>query len=424
MAQIPIRMPKMSMTMTEGEVSEWMVSVGDTVEEGDVICEVLTDKVDMEVESPASGVISSIVVESGTVDVGTPIGYIEGDDSGGFGDLLDGLGGSSEPDTVVPDDAPVADTEPVSEPAPEESPEPADAGPVPAVPRARALAREHDVDLAEVTGSGPEGLIVMADVEGAVSAVPLGDPPTAAQVAAVGPATPAAPAPSPAAAPAAPAAAPPSKRVAQIRARVAAKMTESAAVPQFTLWRDLTLDAANARRNRVSWTTVLLSAYAAALRDVPELLCRWEDGVAVPSGPPSVGLAVATEHGLLAPVIPEPDAADPAELDQRIRAIVATAQTGRVDAAYLNIANGMLSNLGGLGVDRFQALVTPPQGSVLSVGSVQQRPVAVPGGVGTALQVTVGLTIDHRVADGAHGARLLASLADKVTHWGESDSTG
>lgn len=418
MAQIAIRMPKMSMTMTEGEVSEWFVGVGDNVAEGDVICEVLTDKVDMEVESPATGVISTIVVESGSVDVGTPIGYIEGDDSGGFGDLLDNLGATSDSPST-----PDAGAQPEACATSEESPAAVATGPAAVVPRARTVARENGLDLAGVTGSGPDGLIVMADVEQtSVGSAPAA---TAPAPAATAPA-PAVPAPKAVAAqraeaPAA-AKAPSAKRTALVRARVAAKMTESAAVPQFTVWRDLVLDEANGRRNGVSWTTVLLSSYAASLRGIPELLCRWDGSAAVESGPPSVGLAVATPYGLLAPVIPEPDATDPAELDRRIRGIVETARGGRVDAAYLQVANAMLSNLGGLGVDRFQALVTPPQASVLSVGSIMQRPVAVAGGVGTALTVVVGLTIDHRVADGAHAAQLLAALADKVTHWGASDS--
>lgn len=425
MAQIPIRMPKMSMTMTEGEVSEWFVGIGDTVAEGDVICEVLTDKVDMEVESPAAGVISSIVVESGSVDVGTPIGYIEGDDSGGFGDMFDSIG----------QDAPAA-VEPEGAPEPEPVARVSDS-PVPAVPRARTLAREHGIELRDVVGSGPDGLVVMADVESAVAAQRQSAiPATAASVTPpAGPlATPVAtPATAPVSAPVAapvptpapvvtPAKAPSAKRVALVRARVAAKMTESAGVPQFTVWRELTLDAANRHRHGVSWTTVLLSAYASALRQVPELLCRWDGTAAVPSGPPSIGLAIDTAHGLLAPVLVAPDDEAASELDQRVRQLVATAQQGKVDPAYLQVANGMVSNLGGLGVDRFQALVTPPQASVLSVGSIKQRPVAVTGGLGSALTVIVGLTVDHRVADGAHGARLLAAVADNVSHWGETDT--
>ncbi len=184
-------------------------------------------------------------------------------------------------------------------------------------------------------------------------------------------------------------------------------MIESASVPQFTVWRDIALDDANDRREGLSWTTVLLRAYAAALRDVPELLCRWEDDAATPSGPPSLALAVATPDGLMAPVFSEPDAAAPRELDDEIKRVVVNAQQGRQDSAYLGVANGSLSNLGGLGVDRFQALITPPQASVLALGSIKQRPTAVPGGLGLALTVTAGLTVDHRLADGAHAATLL-----------------
>jgi pyruvate dehydrogenase E2 component (dihydrolipoamide acetyltransferase) len=191
-------------------------------------------------------------------------------------------------------------------------------------------------------------------------------------------------------------------------------MVESASVPQFTVWRDIVLDEANGRRQGLSWTTVLLRAYAAAMRDVPELLCRWEDDTATPSGPPSVALAVATPGGLMVPVFPEPDRAAPRELDAEVKSVVAAVQKGRLDPAYLGVANGSLSNLGGLGVDRFQALVTPPQASVLALGSIKQRPVAVPGGLGVALTVTAGVTIDHRVADGAHAATLLERFAAHI----------
>lgn len=398
MARIPIRMPKMSMTMTEGEISEWFVHPGDTVSEGDVICEVLTDKVDMDVESPASGVLVSIEVETGTADVGVPIGWLEGEDVGGLGDLL-------EP--AEPADAPgsVASDHPEMLSVPQRSAEAPAFGasavaPVAAVPRARALANGHGLDLADVVGSGPNELIVMADVEALVQA----ESPDITEITHV-PAN------------AVRAAAPPSIRSPRsklVRSRVAAKMTESASVPQFTLWRDLDLEHADASRNGLSWTTMLLRAYAAALRTVPTLLCRWEGGAAVASGTPSIGLAVDTPNGLLSPVIEAPDEADPAELDAAVREVVSTAQSGRIDAAYLRVANAMLSNLGGFGVDRFQALVTPPQGSVLAVGAIRRRPVAVPGGVGAVLGVTLGLTVDHRIADGADGARLLRALDDAV----------
>jgi pyruvate dehydrogenase E2 component (dihydrolipoamide acetyltransferase) len=192
-------------------------------------------------------------------------------------------------------------------------------------------------------------------------------------------------------------------------------MTPSAEIPQFTVWREVELDAADATRRGLSWTTVLLQAYAAALRDVPDLLCRWEDDRATESGPPAIALAVATDRGLLVPTFDEPDLADAHELDAEMRAVVRAAHTGKLDRKYMGIANGSLSNLGGLGVDRFQALLTPPQASVLSLGSIRQRPVAVPGGVGLALTVQAGLTVDHRVADGAHAAALLEAFVAKVS---------
>jgi len=141
MTRLAIRMPKMSMTMTEGEVSSWSVKVGDEITDGDIVCEVMTDKVDMDVESPVSGTLVEIVVESGTVAVGEPIGWVEGEDEGGgFGDLL------MAPETPEQVEAPVPEPDPVSDAAPEpEQQRPS--GIVPAVPRARGLARELGVDL-------------------------------------------------------------------------------------------------------------------------------------------------------------------------------------------------------------------------------------------------------------------------------------
>ena len=414
MTRLAIRMPKMSMTMTEGEVSSWSVKVGDEITDGDIVCEVMTDKVDMDVESPVSGTLVEIVVESGTVAVGEPIGWVEGeDDGGGFGDLL------MAPETPEQVEAPVPEPDPVSDAVSDTgsdtgtaTPEPEQQRPsgiVPAVPRARGLARELGVDLATVTPTGPEGLVRVADVEAlAPAAQPAAQPATPSASAAPAPAAPAHAAESPKPA------GKQSDRRAAIRAVVARTMTPSAAIPQFTVWRELHLDAANATRNGLSWTTVLLRTYAASLREVPELLSRWEDDRASEAGPPSIALAVATDRGLMVPTFAEPDLGDAADVDAEIREVVASVQKGRMDRAYLGIANGSLSNLGGLGVDRFQALLTPPQGSVLSLGSIKRRPVAVPGGVGTALTVEAGLTVDHRVADGIHAAQLLDRMSSRL----------
>ncbi len=202
--------------------------------------------------------------------------------------------------------------------------------------------------------------------------------------------------------------------MAAVRRAVARKMTESAAIPQFTVWRDLVLDAADEHRDGLSWTTVLLQSYARALVQVPRLLDRWDGESAVPTGGPVVALAVDTPEGLMVPTFTSPESQNPRRLDEDLRAVAKGARTGKIDAAHQGVANASLSNLGGFGVDRFQALITPPQGSVLALGAISRRPVAVPGGIGTALVVTAGLTVDHRVGDGADGARLLALMADDL----------
>jgi pyruvate dehydrogenase E2 component (dihydrolipoamide acetyltransferase) len=398
MARRPIRMPKMSMTMTEGEVSTWLVEVGAEVRTGEPVCEVMTDKVDMEVESTVSGTLVEIVHDSGTVDVGEPIGWVESDDEDTdmLGDLFEPVDETpaAAPD-LVPEDAPVT-PEPTA-PGPDPV---SDDRPVAAVPRARALALAHGLDLATVTGTGPDRLVTVADVEARTS-------PPAPSAATTPPA--AASSPTPPAAPKRAAGASGDRRTA-VRRVVARTMTPSAAIPQFTVWREIRLDVADASRAGISWTTILLRAYAAGLRAVPELLSRWEDGAPTEPAPPAVALAVATDRGLLVPTFVEPDLGEATARDAELRAVVRAAQTGKVDPTYMAVANASLSNLGGLGVDRFNALLTPPQGSVLALGSIRRRPVAVPGGVGLALTLEAGLTVDHRIADGAHGAALLDEI--------------
>ena len=403
MHEVPVRMPKMSMTMTEGEVSSWSVEPGAVVQAGDTICEVLTDKVDMEVESPVDGRLVRITVASGIADVGTPIAWIETEEDDPLAGLFD--------DPASPEGAAegaVPDAEVSAEPAPQPAaaqPEPAAAqpepvpdrtGPVPAVPRARALARDAGLDLERLDGSGPQGRVLVADVERFLADSAAARP---------------APAAATSAASRAPRSGAPRPRADVIRAAVARSMTASAAVPQFTVWRDLDLAGAQEARGRVSWTTLLLRAYACALREVPALLGRWDGERAVPVEQVGVGLAVDTPDGLLVPVFEDPDRVGVEELDADVRASISNARGGRITADHLMPAVATLSNLGGLGVDRFQALVTPPQASVLAVGSIDLRPVAVPGGVGLGLRVTVGLGVDHRVADGAHGARLLQEVS-------------
>lgn len=417
MYEVPVRMPKMSMTMTEGEILTWNAKQGAAVSEGDVVCEVMTDKVDMEVEAPVSGTLLRIDVESGLVAVGTPIAWISSDQPDPLADLFaDGASPAAQPATD-PIEEPAADSgSQPTEPAPEpESVEPvalpAHSGPVSVVPRARALARANGIDLHTVSGTGPDSLVLVEDVESLLTPPASHAAPPAPSAETPAPAAPGSAAPASVGAPTATSSSPRAKAV---RAAVARAMTASAAVPQFTVWRDLELESADAARQGISWTTLLLRGYAGALRQVPALLGRWDGTDVVPAQQVSVALAVDTPDGLLVPVFADPDRLPVEVLDADVRATATNARTGKVDASHLLPATATLSNLG-FGVDRFQALVTPPQGSVLAVGSISRRPVAVPGGVGLGLRVTVGLSVDHRVADGADGARLLDALAAAFT---------
>ena len=362
MARLAIRMPKMSMTMTEGEVSEWMVRPGDEVAEGDVVCEVMTDKVDMEVESTVSGTLVEIVVESGTVAVGEP-------------DRL-GRGRGHRWRLRRPAERAAARRrrraralggDRVAEPEPSR-PRVASPGPVAAVPRARALARERGVDLSTITGTGPDGLVRVEDVGEPRAHRALHRSPHARPDR-----RPARHDPRPGTGQGPERQDPGRGRAEDDRERRRAPVHRLARRPP----RPSRTAGATGSRGRPC------SCRRTPRRCATSPSC-WTAGTlttstAVSSGPPAVALAVATAGGLMVPVFAEPDVRDPHELDAEVKAVVAAAHLGRLDPSYLGVANGSLSNLGGLGVDRFQALVTPPQASVLALGAIARRPVAVRG---------------------------------------------
>ncbi|NKQ54020.1 2-oxo acid dehydrogenase subunit E2 [Amycolatopsis sp. K13G38] len=355
MKETPLVMPKLSMTMTEGTLVTWRKAEGDEVRAGEVICEVMTDKVDMEVEGNVDGTLTRIVARpEDEVPVGEPIAYIatEADD------LLGGLFDTPEPQ---PQAAPVAvPAPPVAVPGPPAW--------IPAVPAARAAAAERGLDLATVTPSGPGGTIRLSDL-----------PPVAT-------------------------------RSRSPRAAIARRMSASADVPQFVVYRDLTLTP-----SRHGWTTVFVRAFATALRRHPELNAEWAGEDVRSHDHVGVALAVDTRRGLLAPVLTDPDLDEMSTLEERIADVVRRARTGKLALGEMTGGTTTVSNLGGFGVDAFQVLLSPPQATALSVGAVRQQVVPVPGGIGTALRCRVGLTTDHRVGDGADAARLLATLSEVLS---------
>jgi pyruvate dehydrogenase E2 component (dihydrolipoamide acetyltransferase) len=236
-----------------------------------------------------------------------------------------------------------------------------------AVPAARRRAAEWGIDLAAITPTGPWGTIRLSDVE----------------------------------------------RRSTGRAAIARRMVASALVPQFVLHRELDLEMV-ARKH--SWTVMFTHAFAAALRRHPGLNASWVDGTVRHHDHVGVALAVDTGRGVLAPVLTDPDLGDLDTLAARVVDVVGRARGGRVGLAELSAAaTTTVSNLGGFGITGFHALLTPPQATALAVGVVEPKVVPVPGGVGVRLRCTVSLTVDHRVADGAAGARLLATFQELLT---------
>jgi pyruvate dehydrogenase E2 component (dihydrolipoamide acetyltransferase) len=423
MAQREVRLPALTTTMQEAELVEWRVEVGDEVHEGQPLGEVVTDKVDMELESPFDGTVSELLVDAGSVvTVGTVVARVdtESDDLlGGLG-LDDDEGGEGERERAGGRGAEGGEGEREragGRGAEEGEGERERAGGrgngddgdglaqprVPAPPPVRIRAREAGVDLADVTPTGRRGQVTTDDLRRHIETRASGTRGTASPAAEDASAAKRTPA----------AATGQDRRRAALRAATARVVTRSAGIPQFTLHRAIDLTRAVQRKNGRSWTTEIIRALAGALREHPQLNGRWNDEEQRVDATDAVriGLAVDVAAGLLVVGLDDPDQITPTHADEHVRQIVGRARDGKLDSSDVEGITFTVSNLGGLGVDAFDALLMPPQAGILSVGRVVERPVVVDGRIRPRLQVDVGLTVDHRVADGADGARLLETFA-------------
>lgn len=189
-------------------------------------------------------------------------------------------------------------------------------------------------------------------------------------------------------------------------------MTASTAVPQFVVYRDLDLETLTVHRGKRSWTTLLMQAFAGVLRNDSTINAMWTDEGCQRLDHVAVSVAVDTDRGLLAPVVRDPDLVPTGELDERLRDLVRRAREGKLAVDELSSATTTVSNLGAFGIDAFHALLTPPQATALALGRIGPRAVPVVGGIAVRTSCTVGLTVDHRVADGANAARALQALQD------------
>ena len=420
---INILMPALSPTMTEGKLAKWHVKEGDAVKAGQVICEIETDKATMEVEAVDEGKVGKIVVPEGAegVKVNAVIAI-----------LLE------EGETEVPKGAaaaaPAAAPGPAAKPAPSPAPaakpvavpaapaKPAAPAAVPQVaarpggerifasPLAKRIAAEKGIDLSRLKGSGPSGRIVKTDVEQAK--------PTVAPAAAPAPRV----APPPGVQPVF--VAPGDTRVphTSIRKVIARRMLESKqTVPHFYLTVDLEIDALLAARQainavaekkgaKVSVNDMMIKACAKALRDHPECNASWTEDEMIQYGAVDISVAVATDRGLITPIVRNADMKGLAQIASEMKDLAARAKTGKLKLDEFQGGGFTISNLGMFGIDSFAAIINPPQAMILAVGKGEERAVVRKGQVVVRNVMSCTLAVDHRVVDGAMGVLWLQTL--------------
>jgi pyruvate dehydrogenase E2 component (dihydrolipoamide acetyltransferase) len=424
-----IKMPALSPTMEEGKLARWLVKEGDEVAPGDVIAEIETDKATMEFEVVDEGVIASIAVPEGTekVKVGTVIATLAGDGEDA-GDAKTAAPASPKEGTA---EAPTPEEKPqVQEKAAQSAPVPSAAkdGRIVASPLARRLAAEKGVDLQGVSGSGPHGRIIKADVEGAT---PGTAKPAAAPVASPTPG----PAPAPAEKPA------PVEMAAETRAllddrvphtveklsgmrkTIARRLSQSMQeAPHIYLTVDVRLDKLLAMRAEVnaaleprgiklSVNDLLIKALGRALIDVPECNVTFAGNELIRYSRADVSMAVSIPGGLITPIVTDASGKSLSEIGVATKDLIARAQAGKLSPAEYQGGTASISNMGMLGIKHFTAVINPPQSTILAIGAGEKRPwVIEDGSLGVATVMTVTGSFDHRAIDGADGARLMTAF--------------
>jgi pyruvate dehydrogenase E2 component (dihydrolipoamide acetyltransferase) len=406
-----VLMPRLSDTMTEGVVGQWLKHEGDIVQRGDTLVEIETDKATMELEAYDSGVLTRIIAPAGsTVPIGQPIAVIDDQTAGAITEPV----GEQAVSTAVTDSAPAAVETPASLAASAEvgpAQAPSAAAPVRATPLVRSLAREHGFDLAAVTGTGPGGRIVRADIEAVINQRSAATEPDASAVVhtAVG--------------------AEGDKQIplSSIRRITAQRLTESAAAPHFYLTSVTDADALQKLRAefntefsdtgpKISVTDLLIRACGVTLRNHLDVNSSWGGDHLVRHSHVNIGCAVATDNGLLVPVIRDADRKSLTEIAAETHALVKRARTGRLTPDELTGSTFTISNLGMYGIDHFTAVINPPEAAILAIGAAREEPVVRDGQLTAATTLKLTLSIDHRVLDGATAAVFLRDLVNLLEH--------
>ena len=425
---IEILMPALSPTMEEGTLAKWLVKEGDTVSSGDIIAEIETDKATMEFEAVDEGTIGKIIVPEGSegVKVNALIAVLLEDGEESSDAVLSSASADDAGDkaaaTAVSAEPATPNAEPSTAPAPA-APAASDGTRIFASPLARRIAADKGLDLSALTGSGPHGRIVKADVLAAGSA-PAKPAPAAVSAAA--------PAPAPAVSSDAIAKIYADREFTEIpldgmRKTIAARLTEAKqTIPHFYLRRDIKIDnllsfrgqlnkQLEARGVKLSVNDFIIKACALALQTVPSANAVWAGDRVLQLTPSDVAVAVAIEGGLFTPVLKDADQKSLSSLSAEMKDLATRARSKKLAPHEYQGGSFAISNLGMFGIDNFDAVINPPHGAILAVGAGVKKPVIdEEGQVSVATVMSVTLSVDHRVIDGALGAELLQAIVDNL----------
>ena len=436
---IEIKMPALSPTMEEGTLAKWLVKEGDTVKSGDIMAEIETDKATMEFEAVDEGTIAKILIAEGTdgVKVGAVIAILaeEGEDAASVSAPTksetpqpaakesEAKPNPADPNKTGSEAKPVERTVTQAE----DHGRPADAGAsdkggrVKASPLARRIAADKGVDLSGLTGSGPNGRIVKADVEGAK--------PGAAPAAAKADAAPTAAAPAPAAAPK-PATVPDipheAAKLSNMRKTIARRLTESKqTVPHIYLTVDIQLDALlklrgelnaslESRGVKLSVNDMLVKALAQALIAVPKCNVMFTPDQLISFKRADISVAVSTPSGLITPIVVGADMKSLSAISTEVKDLAARAKDNKLKPEEFQGGTASISNMGMFGIKQFEAVINPPQGMIMAIGAGEKRPYIVNGELAVATVMSATGSFDHRAIDGADGAELMKVFKELV----------
>ena len=440
---IEIKMPALSPTMEEGTLAKWLVKEGDTVKSGDIMAEIETDKATMEFEAVDEGVIAKIVIAEGTdgVKVGAVIAILaeEGEDASAVSapaaksetpqpadDQFKGRPEPTDPNKTGTEAKPAERDVTQAE----DHGKPADAGAAPsggdgqrvkASPLARRIAAEKGIELSGVTGSGPNGRIVKADVDSAKPGA------AAAPASAKSDAAPAAAAPVAAAKPAAVPDIPhEATKLSNMRKTIARRLTESKqTVPHIYLTVDIQLDALlklrgelntslESRGVKLSVNDMLVKALGVALIAVPKCNVMFTPDQLISFKRADVSVAVSTPSGLITPIVVGADTKSLSAISTEVKDLAARAKENKLKPEEFQGGTASISNMGMFGIKQFEAVINPPQGMIMAIGAGEKRPYVVNGELAVATVMSATGSFDHRAIDGADGAQLMKVFKELV----------